>query len=400
MKKITYACSLCFLLGLFTNSAFAQVGVNTTSPKSTLDIVATSATNPTNTDGVLVPRLDAFPAIDPGPDQNGMLVFLTQDITGYFKGFHYWDEPLKDWIPFATEEWKNGVNASGDDLIFAGQAKTAGTDVVITDDGRIGFGTEDPVERFEFKGPGDNDFQITSANTNPPNLILYNTGGTLAAPAAFANANQEIGSLIVKTHDGNAVREPGGFRFYIDGMATPGSTPSRFVISTTPSGSVSQRERIIVRSTGNVGIGTPDPSQLLDVNGNARVRGLGAGAVYSDATGNLSTTGPQTFALGKVDAAGTAVKVSGATVSRVSTGIFQVTFPTARTTANYVIQLSVLNCNNCVNAGGTRIEDSINIYYSNQTTTGFRVIIGSNDNNDSTNKVPRDLEFMFTAIDF
>jgi len=36
--------------------------------------------------------------------------------------------------------------------------------------------------------------------------------------------------------------------------------------------------------------------------------------VYSDTTKNLSKTGPQTFALGKVSAAGAAIKISGATV--------------------------------------------------------------------------------------
>ncbi|MFC7357489.1 hypothetical protein ACFQO1_07305 [Jejudonia soesokkakensis] len=392
MKKTTFNYAVILFVTTILSSQ-AQVGIGTIDPKSLLDIPASNTTAPANTDGILIPRVDNFPSTDPTIDQNSMIVFLNRDITGYLKGFHYWDHSRTDWIPFVQEEWEDGTNGSGDNLIFAKQAKIAGTDMVITDDGRIGFGTDDPVERFEFKGPGDNDFQITSANANPPNFILYNTGGTIASPAAFTVADQEIGSFIVKTHDGSAIREPGGFRYYIDGLASPGSTPSRFVISTTPSGSVSQQERIIVRSTGFVGLGTPDPSQVLDVNGNARVRGLGAGAVYSNATGVLSTSGPQTFALGKVSATGTAAKISGATVSRVSTGVYQVTFTTAQLDANYLIQLSVLNCSGC----GT--DDSIGIYYSNQTTTGFRVVIGANDNGN-TAKVPSNLEFMFSAISF
>lgn len=392
MRKTTFYYAVSLLVTTIF-SGQAQVGIGTIDPKGLLDIPASNTTAPENTDGILIPRVDNFPATNPTAHQNSMIVFLTRDITGYLKGFHYWDDSRTDWIPFIQEEWEDGTNASGDDLIFAKQAKISGTDMVITDDGRIGFGTEDPVERFEFRGPGDNDFQITSANANPPNFILYNTGGTIDTPTAFSVADQEIGSFIVKTHDGTAIREPGGFRYYIDGLATPGSTPSRFVISTTPDGSVSQQERIVVRSTGFVGLGTPDPSQVLDVNGNARVRGLGAGAVYSNATGVLSTTGPQTFALGKVSAAGAAVKISGATVSRVSTGVYQVAFSTAQADANYLIQLSVLNCSSC----GT--DDSIGIYYSNQTTTGFRVIIGANDNG-GTAKVPSSLEFMFSAISF
>lgn len=248
------------------NNSNAQVGINNVSPKSSLDISATNSSAPLPTDGLLIPRVSTFPATDPGSHQDSMLVYLTQDIPGYLKGFHYWDNSVtvKDWIPLILEEWKKGVNTSGDNLIYASRAKITGTDMVITDDGRIGFGTSDPVERFEFRGPGDNDFQITSANTNPPNFILYNTGGTLDSPGPLA-ANGEIGSFIVKTHDGNGIKENGGFRFYMDGVATPGSTPSRFVINTTPMGSTTQQQRISVRSNGNVGISEADPTATLHI---------------------------------------------------------------------------------------------------------------------------------------
>lgn len=378
-------------LGTFLNTN-AQIGIGNTDPKSTLDISTSDIDNPLNTDGILIPRVNTFPTVDPTLDQNGMMVFLTKDIPGYFKGFHFWDHPNSRWVQIGAEEWKDGINASGDNLIFASQAKTNGTDVVITDDGRIGFGTSDPVERFEFKGPGDNDFQITSANTNPPNFIFYNTGGTLDTPTALA-ANGEIGSIIVKTHDGNTIRENGGFRFYMDGVATPGSTPSKFIINTTPDGSISQQERISVRSNGNVGLSEPDPTARLDVNGTMRVRSLTKGAAYSDAQGNI-TIGPSTIAIGKVAANGSALKIKDATVSRLSKGNYRVVFNTARLNTHYVIQLAVRNCNSC----GT--DDSIAIFYDNQTLAGFDVIIGANDNNNSTTKTPSDLEFMFTVIDF
>lgn len=286
MKINTYLLLAVCLFGLYPK-VNGQVGINNTDPKSILDIKASNTASPSAHDGILIPRVENFPATNPGADQDGMLVFLSKDISGYLKGFHYWDFPSLTWLPFATEEWKDGVNASGDDLIFATRAKLTGTDVVITDDGRIGFGTSDPVERFEFRGPGDNDFQITSANTNPPNFILYNTGGTIDTPTAFTNANQEIGSFIVKTHDGSAIREPGGFRFYAEGIPTPGNTPSRFVISTTPSGSTSQQERIIVRSTGNVGLTEQNPTATLHIRPGTATAGS-APLKFSSGT-NLTT---------------------------------------------------------------------------------------------------------------
>lgn len=47
------------------SAAFGQVGVGTTDPKSSLDVEATSVTAPTNEDGILIPRMNEFPATDP-----------------------------------------------------------------------------------------------------------------------------------------------------------------------------------------------------------------------------------------------------------------------------------------------------------------------------------------------
>ena len=45
-----------------------------------------------------------------------------------------------------------------------------------------------------------------------------------------------------------------------------------------------------IRKGGNIGIGSITPTQSFDVNGNVRIRGLGAGDVQSDASGNLSVS--------------------------------------------------------------------------------------------------------------
>ncbi|MEM0518685.1 hypothetical protein [Aequorivita flava] len=374
-----------------------QVGINNTDPKSTLDISASSISAPSNTDGILIPRVNDFPSVDPGGNQNGMMIFLQNAVGLNDKGFYYWDHPNSRWFSIGAEEWKAGTNISGDNLIYATRAKLTGTDVVITDDGRIGFGTSDPIERFEFKGPGDNDFQITSANTNPPNLILYNTAGTLEEPLPLP-LNQEIGSFIVKTFDGSRIREPGGVRFYIDSVAVSAdNVPTRFVVETTPVGSSSDVERLVIKNDGKTGIGTSQPTQTLDVNGSTRVRSLTAGPVYTDANGNLSNTGPAIVASGKVAYDGTAIKITGATVSKIGTGNYSITFSTSRDHSNYIIQLAYLECTGT--GADCQGDNSINISYSSQSTSGFNVGIGSNDNG-GTARVPRDREFMFTVIDF
>jgi len=78
-------------------ASFAQVGIGNTDPKASLDITASNAVAPSNTDGILIPKIDNFPGINPGTDQNGMLVFVTGNGTP-IKGFYYWDNALTSWV--------------------------------------------------------------------------------------------------------------------------------------------------------------------------------------------------------------------------------------------------------------------------------------------------------------
>lgn len=90
---------LILLLMLMTGAqVLAQVGVGTTNPQSNLDIPATNAAAPTATDGLLIPRVSAFPAANPAAAQNGMMLFLTADLPGKPKGFYYWDNATTSWI--------------------------------------------------------------------------------------------------------------------------------------------------------------------------------------------------------------------------------------------------------------------------------------------------------------
>jgi len=83
---------------LFGIYGYAQVGINNTNPKATLDIKATSMTDPASTDGVLIPRIDEFSTTEPSSTQDGMLVFLTGNGIPT-KGFYYWDSAVLKWIP-------------------------------------------------------------------------------------------------------------------------------------------------------------------------------------------------------------------------------------------------------------------------------------------------------------
>lgn len=114
LKKLFFVA--CNLLGLIS---FAQVGINTTTPNAQLDIRATSATTPSNTDGLLIPKINVFPVTNPTAAQQGMLVYLTTAVGTKQPGFYYWDNPTLSWIGIGVDAkaWQlagNFVNATTD----------------------------------------------------------------------------------------------------------------------------------------------------------------------------------------------------------------------------------------------------------------------------------------------
>ncbi|MDX1461672.1 MAG: hypothetical protein R3359_01345, partial [Marinirhabdus sp.] len=85
---------------LFPIVTLAQVGIGNTNPQAALDISATNAATPSNTDGILIPRIDDFPASNPTAAQDGMLVFATGNGTPS-KGFYFWNNATTSWDSFS-----------------------------------------------------------------------------------------------------------------------------------------------------------------------------------------------------------------------------------------------------------------------------------------------------------
>ena len=95
MRSFYYA----ILAMLLSAPAFTQVGINTTDPSSTLDVQASNSASPASTDGILIPRVTAFPSTNPGANQDGMLIFLSNAIGVSDKGFYSVSPPYGDIEP-------------------------------------------------------------------------------------------------------------------------------------------------------------------------------------------------------------------------------------------------------------------------------------------------------------
>ena len=114
-------------LTLVSFVSIAQVGIGNTNPKSTLDISASNQSAPTAQDGILIPRIDAFPATDPIVDQDSMLVYLTTTDGTNVPGFYYWNNASTSWLPFGSSKdaWELLGNVGTDDTVnFIGTTDT------------------------------------------------------------------------------------------------------------------------------------------------------------------------------------------------------------------------------------------------------------------------------------
>jgi len=98
MKKIL----LCTMALLLSSNIFSQVGIGTTDPQSSLDIRSSNQATPSNSDGLLIPKVDQFPTTNPTTQQDGMLVQLTTTVGPNLPGFYYWNNPTTTWLPLAS----------------------------------------------------------------------------------------------------------------------------------------------------------------------------------------------------------------------------------------------------------------------------------------------------------
>jgi trimeric autotransporter adhesin len=97
------------------SSVLGQVGIGNVSPKAQLDISASNITSPIATDGLLIPRVTAFPSPVTAA-QNGMLVFLTTAFSTNQVGFYFYDFPSLTWkwlfVGSSNNSWTTIGNAT------------------------------------------------------------------------------------------------------------------------------------------------------------------------------------------------------------------------------------------------------------------------------------------------
>lgn len=192
-----------FVLLFIPSIIFAQVGINTSSPKAQLDIIANSPENPMATDGILIPRIQKFSGISPSKDQHGMLVFLNVSTSNQKTGFYYWNNDNLKWESLSGSPSEN----------FYKPATTLSPNNIndpLFRNGNIGIGTQDITSKLQIALNSTSDAAIKKGlevdNNNPTadNLTTY---GIISDNRSATNGNKygfknNVGGVGIGIHYG------------------------------------------------------------------------------------------------------------------------------------------------------------------------------------------------------
>ncbi|MDH7911287.1 tail fiber domain-containing protein [Winogradskyella sp. SYSU M77433] len=183
-----------------------RVGMNDTAPDARLDIEAINQATPTNTDGILIPRIDVFPATNPGINQNGMLVFLTSD-----NSFYYWNNSATTWVNLmnssnAVERINDLADGKSDNdgtnngsSIFLGVDAGANDD--LTDNRNIAIGYQSMQDNNN--GNNNSAFGYLSLTNNTNGDYNVAIGNRSLMTATIGNQNTAVGFEALETNNGN-----------------------------------------------------------------------------------------------------------------------------------------------------------------------------------------------------
>ncbi|WP_299336252.1 hypothetical protein [uncultured Psychroserpens sp.] len=131
---------------MFSVSLYAQVGIGNTDPKASLDISASDISVPTQTDGILIPRVSNLANSSlMTSDQDGILVFYTGNANSG-KGFYYWDHNSTSWIILKggntlDEAYNQGGNGNGKEIFADNGALSVRSSGGLMVSGSLGSGS-------------------------------------------------------------------------------------------------------------------------------------------------------------------------------------------------------------------------------------------------------------------
>ena len=123
-------------------------------------------------------------------------------------------------------------------------------------------------------------------DTNAGYLLFSKSRGTSVGSNTIVQENDSLGRIRFAAADGND-HEGVAAEIWADVDSTPGNnnTPARLAFRTTPSGSAASEERMVIKSSGLVGINTAKPEAQLTVKGDGVIAAKDFKYLYSNTHG-------------------------------------------------------------------------------------------------------------------
>ncbi|UEQ76093.1 hypothetical protein [Chryseobacterium arthrosphaerae] len=267
-KKITLVFSL-----MATTIAFGQVGINTTTPQATLDVVGKKGA--TDKDGFIAPRLTRAELTAKGDalygaSQNGAIIFIT-DITGGNSntqrvnitqtGYYYFDSTANLWQKIPN---KNEVTALEPWQVVNSTTKATLNTQNIYQNANVGVG--------DFSATSiDSKLKITGGNSSALGIEESNVG-------TYYNISVEPGGITFTQRRPSNRRQ---FLFKTDGSFQIGQS----LLNSTATGENNTASFFYDGPTSRLAINTNSAAtESIDTGGNIRIRNLSDGSNTTDYT--------------------------------------------------------------------------------------------------------------------
>ena len=182
--------------------------------------------------------------------------------------------------------------------------------MVVTDTGWIGVGTNAPTAALTISGTTPQSSQMINqyVGTNAlggAGFIGYHNNDAGALP----NANDRLGYFLFGSYNGTSPLNSAGISSKAEATwtASPLYLPSYFAFETTATNT--RTEKLRITGAGNVGIGTPAPTQKLEVFGGVKFGSVAKPTCDSTVRGTMwysyqGATLPDLFEVCSKDAAG------------------------------------------------------------------------------------------------
>lgn len=174
--------------------------------------------------------------------------------------------------------------------------------MVITNTGYVGVGTTTPFSNFVVNSGSNGSQQrgIWSGQYSNSGIGALIGGrkarGTEATPLAVNNGDYGA-ALVAQNFDGTNYLNNGSIGYRVTGNPAAGNIPGEWYFGSNSGNDVdpygNNTVRMVVQSTGNVGIGNTTPSQKLDVTGNVQSSGNVIADAYQTNNGTAASNGLQ-----------------------------------------------------------------------------------------------------------